>query len=71
MQRTTVESTTLASVGYLPQVATLEIEFLNGAVYQYFAVAQQVSEALLNADSKGAFFNEHIKGKYPFRLTSP
>lgn len=70
MQRTLVESTTVASVGYEPEVSTLEIEFRTGAAYQYFAVPRHIFDGLLGAQSKGAFFNEHIKSRYPFRRLS-
>ena len=35
MDRTPVSSSNLASVGYDPSTKTLEIEFNDGAVYQY------------------------------------
>jgi len=68
MERTPVASSSLVSVGYSPEVSTLEIEFRHGASYQYFAVPQHIFDGLLVATSKGAYFNEHIKGVYPFRL---
>ena len=71
MERTLVNSSSLASVGYSPEVSTLEIEFHHGASYQYFAVPQHIFDGLLAAASKGAYFNEHIKDRYPFRLLSP
>ncbi len=36
MDRTPVSSSNLASVGYDSESMVLEIEFLNGSVYQYF-----------------------------------
>ena len=47
MQRTTVSSSNLASVGYDATTETLEIEFQNGAVYQYFSVSVQVYHGLM------------------------
>lgn len=70
MDRTPVDSSSLVSVGYSPEVSTLEIEFHHGASYQYFAVPRHIFDGLLAAASKGTYFNEHIKGLYPFRLLS-
>ena len=47
MQRTTVSSSNLASVGYDATTETLEIEFQNGAVYQYFSVPVQAYHGLM------------------------
>lgn len=61
MERIPVQSSNLASVGYDPATATLEVEFLNGSVYQYFGVPESVYEGLLNAPSKGSYLDQHVK----------
>jgi len=66
MQRTTVASSNMASIGYDPDTQTLEIEFMNGSIYQYFDVPLGVFEGLKNASSHGEFFNEQIKGHYRY-----
>ena len=38
MKREHVESSNIESIGYDVKTQTLEIEFLNGAIYQYFDV---------------------------------
>ena len=38
-----------------------------GAVYQYSLVPQQVYRDLLRAESKGRFFNQNIRGKFPYQ----
>ena len=65
MNREEVVSTVLKSVGYEPDTQILEIEFQSGDVYQYFDVPQDVVAALLNADSKGTYFNDSIRDAYP------
>jgi hypothetical protein len=35
-------------------------------VYRYFAVPAAVRAALMDASSKGVFFNQHVRAKYPF-----
>lgn len=61
MNRVSVSSSNLASVGYDPGSMTLEIEFLNGGVYQYFNVPAHVHRGLMAAGSHGSFFDAHIK----------
>ena len=68
MQRVLVESTTLASAGHDARSAVLELQFRNGAVYQYFLVPRRVYRGLLSALSKGGYFNHYIRGKYPYKL---
>lgn len=66
MQRTAVSSSNVASVGYDPNSSTLEIEFNNGAVYQYFDVNENVYKELIIASSVGGYLAANIKGKYRF-----
>lgn len=67
MQRAFVESTTLRSAGHDAQSAVLELQFRNGAVYRYWLVPQSVYRNLLGAGSKGAYFNQNIRGRYPYQ----
>ena len=62
-----VESTTLATVGYDESINRLQLEFCSRAVYLYFGVPAAVYEALLDAPSKGRYFNGTIRGRYPYR----
>ena len=41
MQRVSVESATIRSVGYDQKTSTLEIEFSNGNINQYFDVPKR------------------------------
>lgn len=66
MERRAVSSTNLASVGYEPDTATLEIEFKNGGIYQYFNVPQIIADQLFSASSKGTFFAANIKNQFQF-----
>ena len=67
MDRIAVTSSSIASAGYSPEESTLEVEYRNGSVYQYFAVPKSVFESLLAAASKGTFVSERIRGRYPYR----
>jgi hypothetical protein len=52
----------MKSVGYSKTRQVLEIEFPNGAVYQYSDVPKSVYEGLMNAESHGRYFHRHIRG---------
>jgi len=67
MKRQPLQSSVLASAGYDPDTAVLELEFTSGDRYRYFAVPPSVFRALLDADSPGAYFNTHIGDRYPTR----
>lgn len=67
MERQRVSSTNIRSIGYDPDRGTLEVEFSNSAVYQYYNVPETVHTSLLRASSKGRYLNDHIKDRYRFR----
>lgn len=65
MERITVQSTNIISIGYESDSSTLEIEFRGGGIYQYFGVPQSAYDDFINAGSKGKFFAQNIKNVYP------
>ncbi len=67
MRREPVVSTNLRSVGYDEDLQTLEVEFADGEVYEYQGVPVAVHRSLMQARSKGAYFNSYIKDRYVFR----
>ena len=67
MKRISVQSSNVASIGYDAQAGVLEVEFLNGGVYQYFQVDPQIYKAFLTAASKGKFLHRVLKGSYSFK----
>lgn len=58
---TPVDSTNLKAVRYHPGNEQLDVKFHNDAVYEYIGVQQGLFEALLDAESKGRYFNTSIK----------
>lgn len=66
MQRYTVASSNIASIGYDAATETLEVEFLSGSVYQYYNVPQGMYDNLMAEGSKGRFLNVYIKNAYPY-----
>jgi len=70
MNITAVESSTLATVAYDEIRRLLQLEFHSRTVYQYFSVPAALHEALLRAPSKGSYFNQAIRGRFPYRRVS-
>lgn len=68
MERITVISSDLASVGYDTINNILEIEFKKGGIYQYYGVPNNIYDGLMNANSLGSYFNKNIKnGGFSFK----
>jgi hypothetical protein len=66
MQRIPVISSCLRSVGFDESSVTLEIEFIDGGIYQYSRVPDKVHASLMSAASKGSYFDRNIrKAGYP------
>jgi hypothetical protein len=66
MTRIPVTSSNVDSVGYDIGTQTLEVEFKNGYVYQYFDVPETIYQQMINADSAGKFLINNIKGVYRY-----
>jgi hypothetical protein len=67
MPMTAVESTTLAGVAYDSSTEGLRLEFRSRAFYCYFGVPPAIWQQLMAAESKGAYFNRYIRGRFPFQ----
>lgn len=66
MRRRLVESASIRSVGYDVATRTLELQYVNGSVYQYYDVPQPTYAGLLAAPSIGAYVNAEIKPYFEF-----
>jgi hypothetical protein len=66
MNRTPVVSSNVASIGYDSSTLTLEVEFVDGALYQYFDVSEPVYLEFMRAESKGGFLHAYIKNNYRY-----
>jgi hypothetical protein len=66
MRINAVESTTLATIAYDEALELLQLEFRSQAIYQYFGVPVAVHGALLDAPSKGRYFNQVIRGSFRY-----
>ncbi|NET10733.1 MAG: KTSC domain-containing protein [Symploca sp. SIO2B6] len=59
-----VRSTMASAVGYNQEQQVLQIEFKNGAIYQYEDVEPETWNDFWGSDSIGIVFNEAIRGHY-------
>ena len=64
VERQTVRSRILRSVGYDDATKILEIEFHTGLVYQYSAVPPKVYKDLMSSDAVGKYFSEKIRNQF-------
>jgi hypothetical protein len=66
-----LQSTLLNAATYRDQSALLELEFGSGVVYRYVGVPEQVYRELVSAESKGRYFNQHIRNRFPYAKVDP
>nr|WP_319376059.1 KTSC domain-containing protein [uncultured Methanoregula sp.] len=64
MERQSVKSRILHSVGYDDTRKILEIEFASGLVYQYLAVPPKVYADLMHSGEIGKYFSEKVRPKF-------
>ena len=57
-----VDSSAIRAVGY--DGSTLTVEFHSGRIYDHPNVPYLVFENLMHSSSKGAYYNQHIRGRY-------
>lgn len=62
---TSVDSSHLKSIQHNGE--DLYITFLNGAMYEYDGVPEDLIRTMLRASSKGKFFWKYIRDQYPYR----
>jgi lysyl-tRNA synthetase class 2 len=57
-------STVIRAAFYRPDEQALDLTFVSGQRYRYFAVPPVVAEGLAAARSKGAYFNTRIRDRF-------
>jgi len=65
VERMSVKSRILRSVGYNDSTKILEIEFQTGLLYQYSGVPQKVYADLMHSGEIGKYFSEKVRPKFP------
>ena len=66
MDIVSVDSSNIATVGYDEDSSTLQVEFHNGGIYQYFDVPENLFLQLRDSESPGGFLAANIKGSYRY-----
>jgi hypothetical protein len=64
LERQSVKSRILRSVGYDDRTKILEIEFTSGLVYQYSAVPPKVFADLMHSGEIGKYYSEKVRPKF-------
>ena len=67
MERISVSSSNIRSIGYDKLANTLEVEFISGDIYQYFNVPEYLYQQFLSTSSHGEFLNSHIRYNYRYQ----
>jgi hypothetical protein len=67
MDRIEFDSTILAWARYLPDQHLLKLGLRTGQDYDYFDVPAQTYQELLAAESKGRYYNHHIRKDFRFQ----
>jgi len=62
-----VDSSSIARIGYDVNAEEAYVEYRGTGLYAYSDVPPSVFADLIRAESKGAFVNDVIKRRYPFR----
>ncbi|NND23547.1 MAG: KTSC domain-containing protein [Acidimicrobiia bacterium] len=66
MERESVSSSNIASIGYDSENEILEVAFNHGGIYQYSAVPSNVYKELMSAPSHGVYFSANIRNVYDY-----
>lgn len=65
-----IESSNLSKAIYNVDTKLLDVEFKNGAKYQYEEVPHQIFTRMRMSESQGKYFNTEISKKYKYKKIS-
>jgi|GEM_PF-595540 len=60
----TVQSSAIHAIGYDVESRELEVIFTGGGIYRFSNVPAEVYARFLRSQSKGSFFQDHIRGRF-------
>ncbi|MFI4966821.1 MAG: KTSC domain-containing protein [Caulobacterales bacterium] len=61
-----IDSTAIREIDYDAERAKLLVRFTSGERYVYVGVPAEVCRSFVEAESKGRFFQLHVRDRYPF-----
>ncbi|MCC4616573.1 KTSC domain-containing protein [Xanthomonas campestris pv. asclepiadis] len=59
-----VTSAAISAIGYDPTSMRMKIKFVQGHTYDFCGVLLHVFQGRRDADSKGRYYNDHIRDRY-------
>jgi KTSC domain-containing protein len=62
----TPESTAIRAIRYDAERQRLVVRFIDGDEYAFVGVPGEVHRSFADAESKGRFFAEEVRGHYPY-----
>ena len=65
MRRKKVDSSIIYSIGYDREESVLEMEFIDGAIYQYPGIPYREYLGLMDSGSQGKYYLRYIRDLYP------
>ena len=65
MEMIPVRSRAIRAVGYDAHSMQMRILFKQGRTYDFCRVPVQIYRGLMDASSKGTYYNDYIRDKYP------
>ena len=57
-------SSAVKAVDYNPETGHLKLWFPDNGPYSFYRVPERIYYGLINAYSKGSYYNNHIRGRY-------
>ena len=63
----TTESSAVAAVAYDSDRQRLQLIFRDGSAYTFFDVPPHIYHGLLEAPSKGGYFNRNVRGQFGYK----
>ena len=63
-----VDSSDVEAIGYDPDARELHVRFIKSGNYVYLDVEEWVFSEFLQAESKGRYLNQSIKGVYNYEM---
>ena len=70
MTRKPLKSSKLRAAGYDERLRVMEIEFVNGDIYEYKAVSPELYRQLMSSPSPNSFFEDKIEEAFSGKRTS-
>lgn len=63
-----VDSSNVEAIGYDPDTRELHVQFIKSGHYVYLDVEEWVFSEFMQAESKGQYLNQSIKGVYSYEM---